>query len=161
MQKITPFLWFNNQAEDAANYYVSVFKNSKVGKTVRYDAAAAQAAGMPEGSVLTIEFDLEGQHFAALNGGPIFTFSEAISFVVDCMDQEEVDYFWEKLSADPNGGQCGWTKDKFGVSWQIIPSQLPKLLSDPDSGRAGRAMQAMLKMKKIIIADIERAADGK
>ena len=136
MQKITPFLWFDHQAEEAAKFYTSVFKNSKVGRILRYDEAAAKAAGRPVGSVLTIEFEIEGQKFTALNGGPEFKFNESISFVVNCETQEEVDYFWEKLMAD--GGQesqCGWLKDKFGVSWQVTPTVLIDMLQRQRSRR--------------------------
>lgn len=161
MQKITPCLWFNNQAEEAVNLYVSIFKDSKIGKTARYDKASAEVSGQPEGSVLTMEFELNGQKFTALNGGPIFKFTEAISFVVDCKDQEEIDHFWGKLSAHPESEQCGWLKDKFGVSWQIVPKVLVEMLNDPDKAKAGRAMQAMLQMKKIVIADLEKAYQGK
>jgi predicted 3-demethylubiquinone-9 3-methyltransferase (glyoxalase superfamily) len=152
MQKITPFLWFDNQAEEAAKYYVSVFKNSKLGNMVRYDADSAKASGQPEGSVLTVGFMIEGMDFAALNGGPLFKFTEAISFVVNCEDQSEIDYYWEKLSAVPESEQCGWCKDKFGVSWQIIPKNMSELISNP------KAMQAMLKMKKIVVKELEDAA---
>src|SRR5256886_1872089 len=133
MQKITPFLWFNDDAEEAAKFYTSVFKNSKVGKILRYDEASAKAAGRPAGSVLTVEFEIEGQKFTALNGGPQFKFNESVSFVVNCKTQEEVDYFWEKLTA--GGGQeseCGWLKDKFGLSWQITPTVLIDMLNDKD-----------------------------
>src|SRR6266404_8939705 len=143
MQKISPFLWFDSQAEEAANFYVSVFKNSKIGTVTSYDAAAAKAGGQPEGSVLTVSFMLEGQDFTALNGGPIFKFTEAISFVITCENQAEIDYYWGKLSAVPEAEQCGWLKDKYGVSWQVVPKNLDKLISTP----AG--MQAMLKMKKL------------
>jgi predicted 3-demethylubiquinone-9 3-methyltransferase (glyoxalase superfamily) len=149
MQKITPFLWFDDQAEEAVNFYTSIFKNSKVGNTLRYDAASAKASGQPEGSVLTISFQLNGQDFTALNGGPVFKFSEAISFAVDCEDQEEIDYYWEKLSADPKAEQCGWLKDKYGLSWQIVPNNMGELIKTPT------AMQAMMKMKKIIIAELK------
>lgn len=161
MQKITPCLWFNNQAEEAMNYYVSLFPNSKVGDVSRYDDASAEVSGMPSGTVLTATCTLNGQDFMLLNGGPIFKLSEAVSFVVDCADQEEVDHYWNALIAD--GGeesQCGWLKDKFGLSWQIVPRQLGQLLSDPDHEKASRAMQAMLKMKKIIVADLQKAFDG-
>jgi predicted 3-demethylubiquinone-9 3-methyltransferase (glyoxalase superfamily) len=152
MQKISPFLWFDDQAEEAAKYYTSVFKNSKIGNISRYDSASAKASGLAEGSVLTVSFQLEGQDFTALNGGPIFKFSEAISFSVICEDQAEIDYFWDKLSADPNGGQCGWCKDKFGLSWQIVPKNLGEYTST--SG----GMQAMLKMKKLDIAELQKAS---
>jgi Uncharacterized protein conserved in bacteria len=162
MQKITPFLWFDHQAEEAAKFYTSVFENSKVGKIIRYDEAAAKAASRPVGSVLTIEFELEGQKFTALNGGPVFKFNESISFVVNCDTQEEVDYFWEKLSAD--GGQeseCGWLKDKFGVSWQVVPTVLIEMLQDKDSEKSERVMKAMLQMQKIDIKKLNAAYAGK
>ena len=158
MQKITPFLWFDTQAEEAAKFYTSVFKNSKVGKILRYDKAAAKAAGQPAGSVLTIEFEIEGQKFTALNGGPAFKFNESISFVVNCDTQKEVDYFWEKLTAD--GGQesqCSWLKDKFGVSWQVVPTVLIEMLHDRDSGKSERVMKAMLQMQKIDIKTLKEA----
>jgi predicted 3-demethylubiquinone-9 3-methyltransferase (glyoxalase superfamily) len=162
MQKITPFLWFDHQAEEAAKFYTSVFENSKVGKILRYDEAAAKAAGGPVGAVLTIEFEIGGQKFTALNGGPEFKFNEAISFVVNCDTQEEVDYFWEKLSAD--GGQesqCGWLKDKFGVSWQIVPTILIEMLQDKDSEKSERVMKAMLQMQKIDIKTLKEAYERK
>ena len=162
MQKITPFLWFDNQAEEAAKFYTSVFENSKVGKILRYDKAAAKAAGQPAGSVLTIEFEIEGQKFTALNGGPAFKFNESISFVVNCDTQKEVDYFWEKLTAD--GGQesqCSWLKDKFGVSWQVVPTVLIEMLHDKDSGKSERVMKAMLQMQKIDIETLKAAYAGK
>jgi predicted 3-demethylubiquinone-9 3-methyltransferase (glyoxalase superfamily) len=156
MQKIHPFLWFDNQAEDAMNFYVSIFKNSKVGKVVRY----GEAGPGPKGSVMTATFELEGQPFTALNGGPHFKFNEAISFVVDCKSQAEVDELWEKLSAGGEPGQCGWLKDKFGLSWQIVPSVLMELLSDPDPEKSQRVMTAMLKMTKIEIATLKQAYQG-
>jgi len=154
MQKITPFLWFDNQAEDAVKFYTAIFKNSKVGRILRYgeEAAKISSTGRPVGSVLTIEFEMEGQKFVALNGGPLFKFNESISFVVNCETQEEVDYFWEKLTAD--GGhesQCGWLKDKFGVSWQVVPTVLIDMLHDKDPRKSERVMQAMLQMQKIDI----------
>jgi predicted 3-demethylubiquinone-9 3-methyltransferase (glyoxalase superfamily) len=161
MQKLTPFLWFDNNAEEAVNFYVSIFKNATVGKITRYTGAGAQAAGRPEGSVMTIDFQLEGQKFAAINGGPHFKFTEAISFVVNCESQEEVDYFWNKLTAD--GGQesqCAWLKDKYGLSWQIVPRVLMEMLGDKDPQKAQRVMEAMLQMKKIDIATLQRAYDG-
>jgi predicted 3-demethylubiquinone-9 3-methyltransferase (glyoxalase superfamily) len=160
MQKITPNLWFDTQAEEAVKFYTSIFKNSKVGATSHYDEASAKASGQPVGGVLTIEFQLEGQDFLALNGGPIFKFNEAISFAVSCKDQAEVDYYWEKLSAVPESEQCGWLKDKFGLSWQIVPDRLAELLNDPDKAKASRAMNAMLSMKKLDIAELEKAAQG-
>jgi predicted 3-demethylubiquinone-9 3-methyltransferase (glyoxalase superfamily) len=162
MQKITPFLWFDNQAEEAAKFYTSVFKNSKVGKNLRYDEASAKAAGRPVGSVLTIEFEIEGQKFTALNGGPEFKFNESVSFVVNCETQEEVDYFWEKLTAD--GGQesaCGWLKDKFGLSWQVTPTVLIDMLNDKDPKKAEPVMKAMMQMHKIEINKLKAAYAGK
>ena len=162
MQKVTPFLWFDNQAEEAAKFYTTIFKNSKIGKILRYDEASAKAAGGPVGSVLTIEFEIEGQKFTALNGGPQFTFNESVSFVVNCETQEEVDYFWEKLTAD--GGKesaCGWLKDKFGLSWQITPRILIEMLQDKDAEKAGRVMKAMLQMEKIDIKKLKDAYAGK
>ena len=162
MQKITPFLWFDNNAEEAVNFYVSIFKDSKVGKVTRYNEASSKAAGRPAGSVMTMEFQLEGQNFSAINGGPHFKFTEAISFVVDCETQEEVDYFWGKLTAD--GGQesqCAWLKDKYGLSWQIVPRVLIEMLNDKDAQKAQRVMEAMLQMKKIDIATLKHAYDGK
>jgi predicted 3-demethylubiquinone-9 3-methyltransferase (glyoxalase superfamily) len=153
MQKITPFLWFDGKAEEAAKFYTSIFKNSKVVSINRY----AKGSPAPEGSVMTAQFLLEGQEFVALNGGPQFSFTPAISFVVNCETQKEVDEYWEKLSVGGEEHQCGWLKDKFGVSWQIVPTVLVKLLSDPDAGRAQRAMAAMLKMKKIDISLLEQA----
>ena len=159
MQKITPFLWFNNNAEEAVNFYTSVFKNSKIVEIKRYpegmDDPHVKDMG---GKVLTAVFELDGREFMAMDAGPSFKFTEAISMMVDCKDQEEVDYFWDKLTAD--GGkesQCGWLKDKYGLSWQITPRALPKLISDPDQEKAGRVMQAMMGMKKIVVADLERA----
>lgn len=154
MQKITPFLWFDNQAEEAMNFYTSIFKNSKVGRVSRY----GDAGPGPKGSVMTAEFTLDGQDFIALNAGPIFKFTEAISFVIDCKSQEEVDYYWEKLIA--GGGQesmCGWLKDKFGLSWQVVPSRLNEMMLDKNAGKAKNATQAMLKMRKLDIAKLEEA----
>lgn len=156
-QKITTFLWFDNNAEEAANFYVSVFKNSRILKTARYP----EGSPGPQGAVMTVEFELDGQEFMALNGGPHFKFTEAISLVVHCKTQEEVDYYWEKLTAD--GGQesqCGWLKDKYGLSWQITPDVLLNTWSEADPAKAQRVMQAMMGMKKIIIKDIEAAAAG-
>jgi predicted 3-demethylubiquinone-9 3-methyltransferase (glyoxalase superfamily) len=154
MQKITPFLWFDDQAEEAAKFYTSIFKNSKIGHISRYDAASAKVAGRPEGSVLTVDFQLASQDFVGLNGGPFFKFSEAISFSVACEDQTEIDYFWGELSAVPEAEQCGWLKDKFGLSWQIVPKNMSELVKSP------KAMEAMLKMKKIDIATLEKASQG-
>jgi predicted 3-demethylubiquinone-9 3-methyltransferase (glyoxalase superfamily) len=158
MQKIIPFLWFDKDAEEAANFYVSVFKNSKLGKVLRYDEASAEAAGGEVGAVLTVEFEIDGQKFTALNGGPEFKFNESISFVVNCDTQKEVDYFWEKLTAE--GGQeshCGWLKDKFGVSWQITPRILIEMLHDEDKSKSARVMKAMLQMQKIDIKKLTEA----
>ncbi len=157
MQKITPFLWFDGQAEEAATLYTSLFKNSKILNVSRY----GDAGPGPKGQAMTVSFQLEGQAFTALNGGPEFKFTPAISFLVNCETQDEVDHFWDKLIAD--GGepsQCGWLKDRFGLSWQIIPSALPRLIGDKDREKAGRAMQAMLKMTKINIAELEKAHAG-
>jgi predicted 3-demethylubiquinone-9 3-methyltransferase (glyoxalase superfamily) len=154
MQKITPFLWFDNQAEEAMNFYVSIFKNSKVLSVARY----GEGGPGPKGMVMTAKFQLDGQEFIALNGGPHFKFTEAISFSVDCKTQEEVDEFWEKLSAGGEEGQCGWLKDKYGLSWQINPTVLGELLNDPDPQKSKRVMEAMLKMKKIDIKALKQAA---
>ena len=153
MQKITPFLWFDNQAEEAMNFYVSIFKNSKVLSVNRY----GEGAPAPKGTVMTANFQLEGQAFTALNGGPMFKFTPAISFVVHCETQAEVDEYWEKLSAGGKENQCAWLEDKFGVSWQIVPNVLIELLSDTDPAKAGRVMQAMMQMTKIDIAMLKRA----
>jgi len=161
MQKITPSLWFDHQAEEAAKFYTSIFKNSKAGRILRYSERAAEKTGRPIGSVLTIEFEIESQKFVALNGGPLFKFNESISFVVNCETQEEVDYFWEKLTAD--GGEesaCGWLKDKFGVSWQIVPTVLIDMLHDKDSEKSERVTNAMLQMQKIDISKLKTAYEG-
>lgn len=158
MQKITPFLWFDNQAEEAVNFYVSIFRNSKITNVARYGDDAATVSGRPKGSVMTVAFELDGQPFVALNGGPVFTFSPAISFVVDCATQEEVDRLWDRLSAGGEPQQCGWLRDKYGVTWQIVPTVLGKLLSDPDAARAQRVMQAMLQMNKLDIGALKQAA---
>jgi len=161
MQKITPSLWFDHQAEEAAKFYTSIFKNSKAGRILRCSERAAEKTGRPIGSVLTIEFEIESQKFVALNGGPLFKFNESISFVVNCETQEEVDYFWEKLTAD--GGEesaCGWLKDKFGVSWQIVPTVLIDMLHDKDSEKSERVTNAMLQMQKIDIRKLKTAYEG-
>jgi predicted 3-demethylubiquinone-9 3-methyltransferase (glyoxalase superfamily) len=160
LQRITPFLWFDDDAEEAVKSYVSIFKNSKIGSVTRYDEEGAKAAGRPKGSVMTVPFELDGQEFTALNGGPHFKFTEAISFVVNCETQEEVDYFWEKLSAGGREVQCGWLKDRFGVSWQVVPRVLVEMLQDTDPEKSKRAMAAMLTMKKIDIAALKRAYEG-
>lgn len=156
MKKVTPFLWFDNQAEEAANFYVGIFKNSKVLGVTRY----GDAGPGPKGTVMTVNFVLDGQDFTALNGGPVFKFTEAISFTVNCETAEEVEYYWQRLSAGGSEGQCGWLKDKFGLSWQIVPSALGRLLADPDPARAQRVMKDMLQMKKLDIAALQRAADA-
>ena len=154
MQKITPCLWFDTEGEEAAKFYVSIFPNSKIGKVAYYGEAGPRPAGTP----MTVSFELAGQEFVALNGGPDFKFNEAISFQVSCETQEEVDAFWSKLSEGGEEGPCGWLKDKYGLSWQIIPTALPRLLDDPDKEKAQRVMSAMLEMKKIDIQGLERAA---
>jgi predicted 3-demethylubiquinone-9 3-methyltransferase (glyoxalase superfamily) len=159
-QRITPFLWFDAEAEAAANFYVSIFPNSRIRGVTRYDEGGAKAAGRPGGSVMTVAFELDGQEFTALNGGPLFTFSEAISLVVNCRTQEEVDHFWAKLSAGGQPVQCGWLKDRFGVPWQVVPTALPEMLQDKDPQRARRVMAAMLKMTKLDLAELRRAYEG-
>ena len=160
--RITPCLWFDNQAEEAARFYTTIFKNSKIGMISRYTEAGREVHGRPAGSVMTVEFELDGHTFTALNGGPHFKFNEAVSLQVNCETQEEVDYYWEKLSesGDPNAQQCGWLKDKFGLSWQVVPRALIEAISDPDPVKAGRVMDAMLPMKKIEIAEVKRAYAG-
>jgi len=153
MQKITPFLWFDNQAEEAARFYTSIFKNSKLGKIVRF----GEAGPGPKGSVMTVSFELDGQEFTALNGGPEYKFNEAISFVVSCATQQEVDELWAKLAEGGEEVQMGWLKDRFGVSWQIVPTVLVELLSDPDPVKSARVMEEMLKMKKIEIKPLQEA----
>jgi predicted 3-demethylubiquinone-9 3-methyltransferase (glyoxalase superfamily) len=162
IQKITPFLWFDDQAEEAVSFYTSIFRNSRIVTVTRYGEEGAEASGRPKGTVMTIAFQLDGQDFVALNGGPIFKFTEAISFVVNCGSQDEVDHYWEKLSAggDPKAQQCGWLKDKYGLSWQIVPTVLVKLLNDPDPEKLRRVMKAMLQMKKIDIEALAEAAGG-
>jgi predicted 3-demethylubiquinone-9 3-methyltransferase (glyoxalase superfamily) len=161
-QRIAPCLWFDNQAEEAATFYVSVFKNSKIVSIARYSNAGQETHKRPAGSVMTVAFELDGQAFTALNGGPVFKFNEAISLQVSCKNQEEVDYYWDKLSksGDPKAQQCGWLKDKYGLSWQIVPTVLPEMLKDHESPKAQRAMEALLRMKKIDIKELERAAAG-
>ena len=154
MHEITPCLWFDTDGEDAAKLYTSIFPNSRIVNIAYY----GEAGPRPAGTVMTVDFELDGQPFLALNGGPEFTFNEAISFQVSCETQEQVDHFWTKLSDGGEQGPCGWLKDKFGVSWQIVPTALPRLLSDPDRERSQRVMQAMLGMRKIVIADLEQAA---
>ena len=159
MQRISPFLWFDDQAEQAAEFYVSVFKNSKINKITRFPREAAERIGREPGSVMTVEFILDGEEFVALNGGPQFKFTEAVSFVVMCDTQEEVDYYWEKLTADGGEpGQCSWLKDKYGLSWQVQPRLLLELLGDKDKAKAARVMSAMMTMDKIDIAALKEAA---
>lgn len=160
MPNITPCLWFDNQAEEAAKFYVSVFPNSKILGDEDYPEGAEEVTSKPAGSVMIVNFQLDGQQFMALNGGPDFKFSEAVSFIIDCADQAEVDAYWSKLTAD--GGeesQCGWLKDKFGLSWQVTPRALNELMSDSDPAKAKRVMQAMLQMKKIDVSELEKAAN--
>jgi predicted 3-demethylubiquinone-9 3-methyltransferase (glyoxalase superfamily) len=162
IQKITPCLWFDDQAEEAVAFYSGIFRNSKVVKISRYGEAGQEVHGRPPGTVLMVAFELDGQAFTALNGGPVFKFNEAISFQVNCATQEEVDYYWEKLSAggDDKAQQCGWLKDRYGASWQIVPVALVEMIADPDPGKAGRVMEAMLRMKKLDIAGLKRAYAG-
>jgi predicted 3-demethylubiquinone-9 3-methyltransferase (glyoxalase superfamily) len=157
MQKITPFLWFGDKAEEAANFYTSIFKNSKIGTITRYREAAANASGRPAGSVMTVVFQLNGQEFIALNGGPHFQFNEAVSLVVNCETQAEIDEYWEKLSSGGQESQCGWLKDKYGLSWQVVPTALGKWLSDSNPEKSARVMGAILKMGKL---DVERLQDA-
>jgi len=157
MQKITPCLWFDSNAEEAVKFYTSIFKNSKIGKISRYGKEGYEIHGKPEGTVLTAEFELNGQTFTALNGGPMFKFNEAISFQVGCESQEEVDYYWEKLSEGGEKGQCGWLKDKYGVSWQIVPTVLGQLLQRKDAKKSESVMKALLQMKKLDIKSLKQA----
>jgi predicted 3-demethylubiquinone-9 3-methyltransferase (glyoxalase superfamily) len=160
-QKLTPCLWFDTQAEDAARFYVSVFKNGRLGRISHYGKEGHEVHQKPDGMVMTVEFEIDGQPFMALNGGPNFKFSEAVSFVINCETQEEVDYFWSKLtSGGGQDGPCGWLKDKFGLSWQVVPTVLPELLMDANSAKSSRAMRALLQMKKLNIADLQRAHAG-
>ena len=161
MQKISPCLWFDDQGEEAAKFYTSIFKDSKIGDVTRYGKEGYEIHGREEGTVMTVEFEIEGQKFLALNGGPIFKFNEAISFQVYCETQEEVDYYWEKLSegGDEKAQQCGWLKDKYGVSWQIVPTILIKMLKDKDSEKSQRVMKAMLQMHKLDISTLKKAYD--
>ncbi|MGA7008611.1 MAG: VOC family protein [Nitrososphaeraceae archaeon] len=161
MQKISPCLWFDDQGEEAAKFYTSIFKDSKIGDVTRYGKEGYEIHGRKEGTVMTVEFDIEGQKFLALNGGPTFKFNEAISFQVYCETQEEVDYYWEKLSegGDEKAQQCGWLKDKYGVSWQIVPTILIKMLKDKDSEKSQRVMKAMLQMHKLDISTLKKAYD--
>jgi predicted 3-demethylubiquinone-9 3-methyltransferase (glyoxalase superfamily) len=163
MQKIIPCLWFDDKAEEAANFYASVFKGSKIGDVTRYGKEGYEIHGREAGTVMTVEFEIEGQEFLGLNGGPIFKFNEAISFQVHCETQGEVDYYWQKLSegGDEKAQQCGWLKDKFGVSWQIVPTILPKMLKDKDTEKSQRVMKAMLQMHKLDIQTLIKAYEAK
>ena len=163
MQKISPCLWFDDQGEEAAKFYTSIFKDSKIGDVTRYGKEGYEIHGREEGTVMTVEFEIEGQKFLALNGGPIFKFNEAISFQVYCETQEEVDYYWEKLSegGDEKAQQCGWLKDKYGVSWQIVPTILIKMLKDKDSEKSQKVMKAMLQMHKLDISILKKAYEEK
>lgn len=156
MNKISPFLWFDTQAEDAARFYTSIFPNSRILEVTRY----GDAGPGPKGSLMTVRFELDGQQFIALNGGPQFRFNEAVSLSVDCQRQEQVDYFWDRLSAGGEESQCGWLRDRFGLSWQVNPSALGKMLGDPDPAKSQRVMQAMLGMKKIDVAGLQKAYAG-
>jgi len=160
--KISPCLWFDDQAEEAANFYTAIFPDSKIVTVTRYPDAGREIHGKPAGSIMTVEFELSGQAFTALNGGPHFKFNEAVSLEIECETQEEVDHFWEKLGegGDPNAQQCGWLKDKFGLSWQIVPKGMAEILNDPDTARSERAFSAMLEMKKVDVAQLQRALDG-
>lgn len=162
VRRIAPCLWFDTEAEEAARFYTSIFRNSKIATIARYGEAGHEIHGRPPGSVMTVAFELEGQPFTALNGGPVFRFNEAISLQVMCETQEEVDYYWQRLSAggDEKAQQCGWLKDRFGVSWQVVPEVVAELVSDPDSEKSQRAMQALLKMKKLDIGELKRAYAG-
>jgi len=162
IQKITPCLWFDDQAEEAVEFYTAIFRNSKIVNIVRYGEAGHEVHGKPAGTVMTVAFELDGQAFTALNGGPMFKFTEAISFQVHCETQAEVDYYWEKLSegGDETAQQCGWLKDKYGASWQVVPSVLLEMINDPDAEKSQRAMEAMLQMKKIDIDELKRAYTG-
>jgi predicted 3-demethylubiquinone-9 3-methyltransferase (glyoxalase superfamily) len=162
IQRIAPCLWFDDQAEEAAEFYTAVFPNSRIVRIARYGEAGREVHGRPAGTVMVVAFELEGQAFTALNGGPVFKFNEAISLQVNCDTQADVDYYWEQLSqgGDEKAQQCGWLKDRYGVSWQIVPSLLPEMVGDPDSARSQRAMKAMLAMKKIDIETLKRAAAG-
>jgi predicted 3-demethylubiquinone-9 3-methyltransferase (glyoxalase superfamily) len=162
VNKIAPCLWFDSQAEEAARYYTGIFKNSKIGRISRYGEVGKEIHGRPPGSVMTVEFELEGQTFTALNGGPVFTFNEAISFQIYCETQQEIDFYWDRLTkgGDEKAQVCGWLKDKYGVSWQVVPTVLAELMSDPDREKADRVMEALLQMKKLDIETLKRAAQG-
>ena len=163
MQKITPNLWFSNEAEEAVNFYISLFPDSKIIKTLRYGSEGQEIHKMPEGSVMTIEFELQGLRYVALNGGPVFTFNEAVSFIINCKDQEEVDRYWNALTegGDESAQVCGWLKDKYGLSWQVVPEVLEVLFSSDNKTGSERAMKAMLQMKKLDVEKLQQAFDGK
>jgi predicted 3-demethylubiquinone-9 3-methyltransferase (glyoxalase superfamily) len=161
MQNITPCLWFDNNAEEAAKFYISVFKNSKIGKISRYGKEGYEIHGKPAGTVLTVEFELNGQTFTALNGGPVFKFNEAVSFQVYCSSQKEIDYYWEKLSEGGAEGQCGWLKDRYGLSWQVVPTALGKMLQDKNAEKSERVMKALLQMRKLDIKTLREAFEQK
>ena len=159
--KITPCLWFDTQAEEAAKFYCSIFKNSTIGKISRFPKAGQEIHHKPAGSVMTVEFEIDGQSFVALNGGPQFKFDEAVSFQIYCERQDEIDHYWNALTNGGQEGPCGWLKDKFGLSWQVVPAAIPKMMTDPDAAKSARVMNAFLKMKKLDIATLERAYEGK
>jgi predicted 3-demethylubiquinone-9 3-methyltransferase (glyoxalase superfamily) len=161
-QRITPCLWFDDQAEEAANYYVGIFKNSRIRTITRYSSAGFEFHHRPAGSVMVVSFELDGQTFTALNGGPIFKFNEAVSFQVNCASQEEIDDYWDKLTpgGDPRAQQCGWLKDKYGLSWQVVPDNMDEMLKDAESPGAKRAMEAMMRMKKVDMDALQKAYDG-
>jgi len=160
--RINPCLWFDTQAEEAARFYTSIFKGSKITAVARYPAVGQEIHGQPAGAVMMVAFEIDGQSYTALNGGPVFKFNEAISFQIECDTQDEVDYYWQRLSegGDPEAQQCGWLKDKFGLSWQVVPTVLQKMILDPDTAKSQRAFQAMLQMKKFDIASLRKAFDG-
>jgi predicted 3-demethylubiquinone-9 3-methyltransferase (glyoxalase superfamily) len=160
MKGITPFLWFDHQAEEAARFYTSVFKHSKLGNITHYGASGAQASGRAKGSVMTVEFELDDRKFVALNGGPQFPFTEAVSFAVECKNQEEIDYYWGRLSEGGTPSVCGWLKDKYGLSWQIVPAELDELLNEDDPARADRVMAAVISMRKLDLAALREAYEG-
>jgi predicted 3-demethylubiquinone-9 3-methyltransferase (glyoxalase superfamily) len=163
MQKITSNLWFDNQAEEAAQFYTGIFKNSRITKVTRYGNEGQEIHKRPPGSVMTVEFELEGRQFVGLNGGPLFKFNEAVSFIINCESQDEIDDYWNKLTAggDPAAQQCGWLKDKYGLSWQVVPTRLAELMRDPNQQKADRVMKVMLQMKKLDIKKLEQAYEGK
>jgi predicted 3-demethylubiquinone-9 3-methyltransferase (glyoxalase superfamily) len=160
MQTITPNLWFDNQAEEAARFYTSLFENSKILNTTHYGDAGAEVSRQPKGSVMTVTFQLDGQEFTAINGGPLFKFTEAISLAINCETQEEVDRFWEKLCEGGEPGPCGWLKDKFGLSWQVVPTAMDEMVNDPDPAKSERVMKAMLQMGKLDLNELRRAYEG-